>query len=318
MMTNARLMKAATAVDTSDLTNGGKLLPEQQNQFITFMRDYSQFLNRINMITMQAPQRQLDYLDVNRRAMRTQLENQNNETTGDITTKKRTLTAKGVIMPYDVTMQFYKENIEKQNAGTTLARMFAQQFANDVVDLAFNGDEAASSTGADDFLKINDGWVKILKNDPATHKHDSTTAETDNKDMIVIFSEMLSEMPSQYFQMYQTEDKSNLKIFVSHAENFAYKEQLVQRNTALGDSVLTNGQNVNFNGFEIVPVGFLPNGTRILTSYRNLVYGIYGPSLEVYHEVNPRFTRHEYTLMADFDFEIMNPDAAVLSQKGLV
>ncbi|MEG1433044.1 hypothetical protein [Eubacterium sp.] len=316
---NNRTLLTKAAVDTSALTNGGKLNPEQSNQFITFMRDYSAFLSRVDMVTMNAPQRQLEYLDVNKRAMRTQLENQNNVPVGEIETKKRMLTAKGVVMPYDITFQFMKENIEKVDVNTTLARMFAQQFANDTVDLAFNGDEASSGASDSDFLKINNGWIKILSSDSGTHKHDSTTAEPSNgdKDMITIFDKILGEMPSQYFQMYQQEDKSQLKIFVSHAENRRYKNQLVERNTVLGDSMLINGANVNYDGFEIVPVGFIPDGIRILSAYKNFAYGIYGQSIQVYHEVKPRYTRHEYTLLADFDFEMHNPDAVVLSKKGL-
>lgn len=314
---NNRTILSKSAVDTSALGNGGKLNPEQADQFITFMKDYSSFLTRIDMVTMNAPERDLDYMDVNKRAMRTQLENQENAATGTIETKRRKLVAKGVIMPYDVTFQFMKENIEKQNVNTTLARLFAQQFTNDTVDLAFNGDEAASSTGSDDFLKINNGWIKILSADEGTHKHDSTTAEASSLDMIKIFGEMLAEMPSKYYQMYQQEDKSLLKIFVSHKENRAYKNQLVERNTALGDSMLVKGENITYDGFEVVPVGFMPEGTRLLCAYKNLAYGIYGQSLEVYHEVKPRLTRHEYTLLADFDFEIHNPDATVLSKKGL-
>ena len=45
-----------------------------------------------------------------------------------------------------------KENIEKGQINTTLARLFAQQFANDTIDLAFNGDESSS----DDFINIRE------------------------------------------------------------------------------------------------------------------------------------------------------------------
>lgn len=313
-MMNSRVLKA---VDSAVLENGGRLNQEQADKFITFMKDYSSFLTRIDMIKMNSPERMLETLDVNKRSMRKRAENAENKATGEVVTGERKLTAVPAIMPYDVTFDFFEENIEKDNADTTLAQLFARQFANDTVDLAFNGDEAASSTGSDDFLKINNGWIKILTTDSDAHKHDSTTAEATKKDMIKIFDEMLGLMPSQYFQMYQEEDKNLLKIFVSHAENRAYKNQLVERNTALGDSVLINGQNVNYDGFEIVPVGFIPDGVRILTPYKNLAYGIYGDSLRVFHDVKPRFSRHEYTLMASFDFEVNNPDVAVISKKGL-
>lgn len=303
---NNRTLLSKAAVDTSVLANGGKMNAEQSTQFITFMKDYSSFLKQVDFITMTTTRRVLEYGDVNKRGMRKAKENQENDATGTFTTAQRELQAVGTIMPYDVTFQFMKENIEGKNINSTLAKLFAQQFANDTVDLAFNGDESDS----DNFLNINDGWIAIAEADSNTHKVDNN-GETS---MIALFSKLLSAVPSKYFQMYQQEDKNLLKIFVSHAKNRAYKEELTSRNTALGDSILINGQNVHFDGFEVVPVGFLPDDVQIVTPYKNLAYGIYGQSLEVYHEVVPRKTRHEYTLLADFDFEIHNPDSLVIAK----
>lgn len=104
--------------------------------------------------------RDLDSLEVNKRALRRQAENSDNPATGAVTHKRRTLKAVGVIMPYDVSFQYMKENIEGKGVNTTLARMFAQQFANDTVELAFLGDESESDDG---FISINDGWIKLLR-----------------------------------------------------------------------------------------------------------------------------------------------------------
>lgn len=301
-----RVLLSKAAVDTSVLGTGGKMNPEQQQAFITFMKDYSGFLSRVNFIEMQKTSRELDSLDVNKRALRRQKENQDNLVTGTASTTQRRLDAIGVIMPYDITFQFMKENIEGKNINNTLARLFAQQFANDTMDLAFNGDESKSS---DQFLSINNGWIKIAKTDPKTHKFD-TEGGVDylNK----VFPGLLDMMPSKYFQLYRDEDKSKIKIFCSHKVNRAYKRQLQERNTALGDSVLVNGQHVNYDGFEIYPIGFLPDDVLFATPFENLIYGLYGASLEVYHDVVPRKTRHEYTLLGDFDMEINNPDALVI------
>lgn len=303
---NNRTLLSKAAIDTSTLGNGGKMNPEQSKQFITFMKDYSAFLRQVDFITMTTTRRTLEYGEVNKRGMRKAKENQDNPATGTFTTAQRELNAVGTIMPYDVTFQFMKENIEGKNVNNTLAQLFAQQFANDTVDLAFNGDEKSK----DDFLNINDGWVSISENDTNTHKVDNSGVTS----KIKLFSTLLASMPSKYFQMYQQEDKSLIKIFVSHSVNRAYKEELTSRNTALGDSILVNGQNVHYDGFEIVPVGFLSDDVQIVTPYKNLAYGIYGQSLEVYHDVVPRKTRHEYTLLADFDFEIHNPDALVIAK----
>lgn len=305
-MDNRTLISKA-AVDTATLGTGGKMSPEQAKQFITFMKDYSGFLRQVNFINMTKTSRELDSLEVNKRSMRRQKENQENAATGTITTSQRRLDAIGVIMPYDITFQFMKENLEGAGINTTLAKLFAQQFANDTVDLAFNGDEGKSS---DDFLSINNGWLKIATGDAGTHKFDTDSS----KDYLnTVFPGILSMIPGKYFQLYKDEDKSKIKIFCSHAVNRAYKQQLQERNTALGDSVLVSGKNVTYDGFELYPVGFLPDETLIATPFENLAYGIYGNSLEVYHDIVPRKTRHEYTLLADFDMEIVNPDALVIA-----
>ncbi|MGN1480748.1 hypothetical protein [Porcipelethomonas sp.] len=304
MKSNRAIIKKAAA-DTSALGTGGRMNAEQATQFMTFMQDYSPFLKKTNFIRMTKTTRDLDSLEVNKRALRRQVENDDNPATGTVSHKRRSLKAVGVVMPYDVSFQYMKENIEGENINTTLAKMFAQQFANDTVELAFLGDESSD----DDFISINDGWIKIAKNDSDTHKFD-TEGSTDY--LNTVFPGLLNAMPDKYYNLYTEEDKSKIKIFCSPTVNRKYKQQLQARNTALGDALITGGKNVSYDGFEIVPVAFIPNDVQIVTPYENLVYGIYGQSLEVYNQVVPRKTRYEYTLLADFDMEINNPDALVI------
>lgn len=304
MKTNSGMV-AKAAFDTSSLVNGGKMNAEQADKFLTFMQDHSSLLKKVNFIKMSKTTRDIDSLEVNKRALRRQAENKDNPATGTADHTRRTLKAVGVVMPYDVSFQYMKENIEGQNVNTTLANQFAKQFANDTVDLAFNGDEASD----DSFTSINDGWIKIARNDGNVHKFDTDAS----KDYLnTVFPGLLSMMPGKYYSLYTEEDKSKIKIFCSPAVNRKYKQQLQARNTALGDALITGGKNVNYDGFEIVPVAFLPDSVLLVTPYENLVYGVYGQSLEVYHDVVPRKTRHEYTLLADFDMEIANPDALVI------
>ena len=307
-MESNRSIISKAAADTAALGTGGKLNAEQANQFITFMQDYSPFLKNTNFIKMTKTTRDLDSLEVNKRALRRQAENADNPANGTAVHKRRTLNAVGVIMPYDVTFQYMKENIEGERANSTLAKLFAQQFANDTVELAFIGDESDSN----EFIGINNGWIKIAKDDADTHKYD-TEGSTDY--LNTVFPGLLSAMPNKYYSLYTQEDKSKIKIFCSPTVNRKYKQQLQARNTALGDALITGGKNVSYDGFEIVPVAFIPDDVQIVTPYENLVYGIYGPSLEVFPQVKPRMTRHEYTLLADFDMEINNPDALVIGSK---
>lgn len=150
-MKSNRSIIAKSAVDTSVLGTGGRMNPEQSRQFMTFMQDHSSILKKVNFIRMTQTKRNLDSLEVNKRAMRIQNENADNPATGTVEYKRRVLSTVGVIMPYNVTFQHIKENIEGKNINDTLAHQFAKQFANDSAELAFLGDESSS----DDFLSIN-------------------------------------------------------------------------------------------------------------------------------------------------------------------
>jgi len=303
-----RTLISKAAVDTASLGTGGKMNTEQQNAFMTFMKDYSVFFNRTGIINMQSTTRYLDSISVNKRALRGQAENAPNPATGAAEHKRRKLTAEGVIMPYDVTFQYMKENIEGKNVNSTLAKLFSQQFVNDSLDLALNGD----TDSTDPFLNINNGWLKIAEEDDDVHLYD-TEGSTDY--LTKIFDGLLAAMPSKYFQLFQQEDKNLLTIFCSHSVNRKYKQQLQARSTALGDSMIVDGKNVQYDGHEIFPLGFIPDDVLFLTPFENLAYGIFGESMHTYHQVVPRQTRHEYTLLADFDMELVNPDAFVLGKK---
>ncbi|WHH59161.1 P2 family phage major capsid protein [Petroclostridium sp. X23] len=308
-----RTLLAKAAIDTATLGTGGKMNPEQAQKFITFMKDYSRILREVAFYPMMTTRRVLDSLEVNKRGMRKQLENQENAPTGTATPSKRELQAVGVIRPYDITFQYMKENIERGNINDTLAKLFAQQFTNDTVDLAFNGDEEAKLEDAvtpDPFLSINNGWIKIATSDAGTHKFDNASSQ----DFLgTVFPGLLAMMPGKYYQLYQEEDKSKIKILVSQNDNRVYKHQLQERNTALGDAMILSGKNVTYDGFEIIPVGFIPDGVQMATALENLAYGVL-TDFESYHQVVPRYTRHEYTLLADFDVEIVNPNALVIGK----
>jgi len=311
MSLDNRTLVSKASIDSSALGSGGAMNTEQQRQFMTFMKDYSVFFKRTDVINMSSTTRYLDSLSVNKRALRAQVEDDDNPASGTADHKRRKLTAEGVIMPYNVTFQYMKENIEGRNVNTTLAKLFSQQFVNDSLDLAINGDTDSN----DNFLSINDGWVKLAKKDTLTHKFDTEGSE----DFLgKVFDGLLTAMPSKYFQLFQEEDKNLLTIFCSHQVNRKYKQQLQQRNTALGDSMIIDGRHVTYDGHEIFPLGFLPDNIIFLAPFENLAYGVFGQSLHSYHQVVPRKTRHEFTLLADFDMEIVNPDAFVIADNFTV
>ena len=212
----------------------------------------------------------------------------------------------------DITSEFLEDNIEGQSSADRIARELAQQFSNDLADLFFNGDIAA--TGADaSFLTIGDGIIKQAKVvTAATHKYDTngklTGKNSDYKD--VIFPGMIDNMPNQFKR-----DRSNMRFYCSSKVSDAYIMSIADRQTAYGDTVLTNGKLPVFLGIQIFPVEYMPDDVIILTNRFNLVSGVQR-SMKVYSQFNQKKDQTEYTMYMRIDpGKIVWDDALVIAAK---
>lgn len=303
---NRRLLERAgakAAITTSDLTGGtksGRLNPEQADRFIDYVVDQSVlFKQGIRVRRMNADRADLDKLAIGTRVIRKATENVAPTDLVGITTSKRQLTVTEIILPVDVTFSFYEDNIERENFEDHLMRMMATTLSNDLEDLAINGD----TDSGDAFVQIEDGWVDLLKT-AADNVYD-TNAGDDFRN--TIFPGMLTAMPVKF-----KGNKSALRFYVSVTNEEKYRAQIAQRQTAGGDSVLLNGGSVTYDGIPVVGVPYLGNADSMLTLPDNLVFGVRRDiSLGIFrHERKRAF---EYTWTLRVDFQIVEPDAAVIA-----
>lgn len=300
---NRRLIaKGANGIDTTDLANGGKLDSQRANKFIDYMVDSSVLLKNIEVIRMTSDTYQLDTIGVAGRIVRKATENVAPTEIAGVSTGKRTMQVTEVILPFDIGYRFLEDNIEKGGAEDHVARLFAQQFANDVEDLGINGDTADVSADAD-FLTIDNGWVKIAKTEAAFNKYD-TAASTDYKG--AVFPGMLRAMPEKWKR------RRDLVFLVSPQVEEDYRLSLANRETVLGDQQLTEGTVQKFAGYNVIAVPFLPTGTHLLTPWKNLAFGIHEREILVEKQRQTRKRVIEYTTTARIDYNWVNPEAAVV------
>ncbi|MDR3280490.1 MAG: hypothetical protein LBT23_08250 [Synergistaceae bacterium] len=284
---------AVTTVDFQGTGQGGYLNPAQSSEFLRLMFDATAFLRDIRTVTMITPTQDLDYIGMNTRVLRLAAEGVAPSELIGVKTAKQQLEAREVILPFDVTDNVLEDTIERGNADDTIAAMMAEQFGNDLCDLSLNGDSTKTDGDADGkFLKIGDGFVKIAKDSPDTHKVD-TAGSVDYKD--TIFPSMLATMPNKFKRR-----KNELRFYVSPTVAEAYTKQLSIRNTALGDESLITGNLQRYAGVSIFECEYMPDDVFILTPNRNLATGIFR-EVRNEHERSPRKRLTEYTTTMRLD-----------------
>ena len=288
------LEKAAILTST-----GGQLSPEQAKKFISTVVDQSEMLKRISVQPMSANTFQIDVVDIAGRQMRKATEGTDPGFTASVTIPRRSLSTVEVILPYDISISFLEENIEREQAEKTLNEKFAAAFANDILDLGFNGDEAS----ADAFLQINDGWLKIAANDANVN----SVTNTGTSDWLgTQFPAMLKALPAKYRR-----NPQELVYLVSPDVEEDYRQQLGGRSTALGDTYVAEARRARYHGIDVYPAPFMPDNKQLLTTWKNLYVGI-GRSMRVDKFLNARKRVIEYTITAKIDYNYAVSDLIVL------
>lgn len=278
---------------TSNFSNGGILNPTQASKFIDYMVAKDSFLSDIRTVRMSGPQYDLDFMALGSRILREGTEGTAPNTLANVTTSRKRLTTKEVILPYDITDNVREDNIEGVSVADHIASLMGAQFGNDLCDLAINGDTSTASSAPDyNFLKIADGFVKLAKSSASTNKYD-TNASADYKG--TVFPGMLAALPNQF-----KANKSALRFYVSPSVAEAYVDQLDTRSTALGDASIISGNVQPFHGIRIFPVEFLPDDVLILTLAQNLAVGIQR-DIRVENMRQPRKRLTEYTITMRID-----------------
>jgi len=204
MNSNRTLIKdAITSGQTMTGTGkGGMLSPAQAKKFISYMADNTGILKDTRLEEMSAPEKQLDFLLIGSRLIRKATEASSPSELAGVNINRKELRSVKVRLSADITSEFLEDNIEGKTAGERIAAELAQQFGNDLADLMFNGDIAASGTDAS-FLTIGDGIIKQAKASADTHKYSLKNKSNFKGD---IFPNMLKLMPNKFKR-----DRANMR-----------------------------------------------------------------------------------------------------------
>jgi hypothetical protein len=208
----------------------GLLNPEQANRFIDYVWDATVLANDGRRVTMRANTMEIEKVNVGERVIRAAAQALGEYENAGATFTKVELTTKKIRLDWEVSTESLEDNIEGGALEDHLVRLMTNAFANDIEDLAINGDGSS-----DPFLGIWEGFVHQTKAG-GSGAHEAVVSVSDNAWTPAVMQQVIYAMPRRYRAI-----KNNLKFYAG-TDAFA---GIVANNGTLADAIAealgTNG-----------------------------------------------------------------------------
>lgn len=291
MTTNEQIVNKA-AISTGDLAAGGILNAEQAKKFIVQTFEKTVLGNLIRHEQRTATSGEIDKIGIDKRILRAKTEGTDDNYRAKANLSKIQYNTTPVRLPWEINEESLRQNIEGQNFESIVTDLMTTQLGLDREDLLMNGD-AAVAPGSDDydFLKVNDGWYKLLKNNAFT---DNRTSVGSGAMSIAVFYDALRKIPNKF-------NNGNLRWLMSPARAQKWEEYLLNLMVTAGggvtDSVLKQPA-----GIPIVRVPSMPNDSIVLTDPKNLI------AVDTYNVIIRKTTEGREAVMQDKRFYVVHFD----------
>lgn len=208
MRTNRQIVQRASTIRTGSLSNGGLLNPYQARRFLQQTFEVTN-LSPLVRHEMRVERRgEIDKIGIGSRILREKVENVDDGYRAGVTTSQIKFATTPVRLPWEITEETLRQNIEGENLDEIITNLMTTQLGVDLEDIYLNGDEDTPAqydanagegdpdmqdTPDYDFLKINDGWIKQIKE--GGHVYDATSYDEMSLDL---FYNMVAMLPNKY------------------------------------------------------------------------------------------------------------------------
>lgn len=308
MNSNANIVrKAITTGDISGNGNGGYLAPYQAKKFIQQTFDATNLGPLVRHEMRIEKTGEIDKIGIAKRILRGKTENVDDGYRAGIETSNIKYATTAVRLPWYITEETLRENIEGENFEKITTDLMTTQLGVDLEDIYLNGDEATLNTDADyDFLKLNDGWIKQLVN--GAHVVDKGATGNMN---VGLFYDSLAAMPNKY-------NNGKLRWLMSPRRSQEWERYLLEQIVSNG-GVAPESLYKTPAGIAAVACPSLSDDKIILTDPNNLIV-VNSYSMKIRKTVEGEKAimqdKRFYVVHLDFDTIIEELDAAVII-KGL-
>lgn len=246
--------KATVETDT-----GGQLNDSQSAAFLQVIKDKGTLSPMIRQEIRRSATGELNKISSGNRLIRGAVENSDDGYRAGVTFPTVPYTAKKIRLPFEVTEDFYRHNIEEQAAEAKIVDEMTSQFSLDLEDLDVNGDESSGNA----FIQIDDGLIALCEASSTVHKVDGSAINGGAFDKDHLFAGRKA-LPNKYA------NSGNAKWLMSPLKKIEWVEGLTDRNTAAGDAALLGLQGDSPLAIDIVAVPSFPDDVVILTDPKNL------------------------------------------------
>lgn len=152
MQTNASIINKAGAIQTGSL-NHGLLNPEQARKFIQQTFEATNLGPLVRHVMRTAKSGEIDKIGIGSRLLRAKVENTDDGYRAGINTSVIEYSCKAARLPWEITEETLRENIEGQQFEAIVTNLMTRQLGVDLEDIYLNGDEAVNSAAAFDSTK---------------------------------------------------------------------------------------------------------------------------------------------------------------------
>ena len=333
-MSNELLEKViSTSVIGANNAPGGLLSPEQSGRFVDYMWDATVLGSQVRTVRMRANEVELDRMAIGERLVRLATEGVADPAQPVVAFTKVSLSTRKLRLDWELSSEALEDGLEGAALEDHIARLMASQAANDLEDLAINGDVKGKRTDA--LLKSFDGWRKRLYY--GGHVIDNGGEVIDRG----TFNRALREMPRQFMQRRGSlnffTNANLLQDYIHGAELTGAQGSYIPLENA-ADRAYNSDNNpgpqagwspVAPYGVRAQEVPLFPeyavsggSGTGVnepddtgsdvwLVDPKNLVWGI-KREIQVFREFVPRKDTIEYTMYTRVGCTVENPLASVV------
>lgn len=256
----------------SNLTADGGILPPEQNMtFIRKVIDSPTFLSAVRSVPMSTPEAKINKIGFGSRILRPATQSSspfiNDSQDSDRyllaadrvkpTTEQISMATQEIIAEIHLPYEVFEDNIEGQSLETTILSMIAERAALDLEELLLLGDTGSGDT----YLALHDGIIKRV----TSHVVDAGGATVSPS----IFNDMKKAMPTKYRR-----NLNSMGFYMSMDRESDYRLAVSNRQTGLGDAILTGTQALPVMGIPMYSAALMPNAKGLLLNPKNVIFGI--------------------------------------------
>ena len=301
-----------TIVDVSQL-GSSVLQPQYFNQYVQDAVAQTSIMQDARMIVMDSQVQNIDRVGFGSRILQYVAENTDISSSDAPTFAQNVLTAKEFVAMTGISDNALRRSLGKTGFESTLVSMFATQAGIDWEEQAVYADTGVGALPTS--MKQQDGWIARADSDQLLYGGTSGDFEIADDGYMAMMDKMIETYPREYFR-----NPSQLRFYFGWEEYDGFRNELIGRETGLGDTMILGNQQLTYKGIPIVYAPVMDSAEGVahvgraafLAEPSNLVYGIF-EKVTIERDRIPKARRTDFVLGMEVDQDYVNEEAVVIA-----